>query len=480
MHILSPQYAEDFINGRTWNFNRVEGLTHPIDTISVARRSDLSIEIRATSQLVPKQLHHQRGAFTPNGVVEMSDEDTCSVEISGMYLRGQTTSFGSNGPLTTQVSHAASIDAAIQDETVGEYLIEWLENLGISGTLWPEQIEFQSADIEEITLDPSDEYTMTITGPSITEGGSVCCISLEIGSQRLYLVDLKKRDLENSTFIMYRGMPSEEVRARIRSALSFCLGSHLITLGHIVVDSAWKPCSFRLTHGNAIGDKGSMFPPPIDLSIKKGRSPLCKSKLANLANAIYKSHETYGLDAWFWMYWHAKTAPYHVAGVQWGACLEALQRAYKRNNKKTFSSVIIEDKAKRKKLLNALRKTLTEITSGWELSEQQEEWINNNLSNVNTLSQPNYIKKLFDRLSMDLSQEEMDAWGARNEGAHGRLGHDSVDFRKTLENITVLEVLVHRLFLRIIGANTYTDYTCNGSQERGISQAQRLLTSKEK
>lgn len=129
--------------------------------------------------------------------------------------------------------------------------------------------------------------------------------------------------------IIYVGAPDEEFRKEANNALSFALGVYLVDLGSTAYNANWETLSFELRRGYNIDGRVSglavLYPAPLHLNLLHG---IERTLLNRVANSIFAKYNELDFGNLAWAYWHAVCATPHIAGVHFGAVIEALQRQY--------------------------------------------------------------------------------------------------------------------------------------------------------
>jgi hypothetical protein len=170
-----------------------------------------------------------------------------------------------------------------------------------------------------------------------------------------------------------------------------------------------------------------------------------------MVKAIYSNYDELDFGHLSWMYWHAVSAPLHVTAGQFGALIEALQRAYLKKHKATAK--LLEDAD-----WDRLEADLTSTIKSFDMPPVAKEILLNKARNLNDAPQNVVAERLFGILNLNLGSNEKQAWSQRNSASHGlRIKND--DYIKLIRDIKLLKVRFHRMLLCLTKASdVYYDY----------------------
>ena len=128
-------------------------------------------------------------------------------------------------------------------------------------------------------------------------------------------------------FVIYNGIPSEGIKSKIRSALSFAC-CPLIHLGHSTFNSKWQLVSFKSISAYTMDGKAFKLPtlPPAPL-FEQFQNELNREKFSQMVNAFYEKYDDYNLGHVSWLYWHSVSAPIHIAAVHFGQHLNSYTKS---------------------------------------------------------------------------------------------------------------------------------------------------------
>ncbi len=102
-----------------------------------------------------------------------------------------------------------------------------------------------------------------------------------------------------------------------------------------------------------------------------------------------------------WDYWYARFSPTHAQPVLLGACIEAIQNAYKNHNKSKLKGKLLNrERAK------DLREKFIKIVNSMNLSEEEKKILSEKASDLNKLPQRILNERFFSNLSLKMSDKE--------------------------------------------------------------------------
>jgi hypothetical protein len=333
------------------------------------------------------------------------------------------------------------------------YTIEWVGNLS-SSFLWPHTIKYTSTGEKKIKFG-SSKGAIEITSPiqALAQYKSCACLTIDgleviIGTSRH-----TPNHVEAPGFILYKGMPSEETRRKIRDCLSFCLGDFLLDLGYTSFNSEWDRTAFTAKSGHALVSEARRLrghqPSPLG---RKFKHEIDAEILGKSISALIAVYDKYNLRNSFWCYWHAIAAPVHMAAVHFGSAIEALQERHlaQLEGKPTK---LIDDSKTWCNLLKQLRSAVKET----EVPNEIKQVLLNNVANLNSAPHAFKRKRFMESLGLSVGTLEIEAWRNRNSAAHGNTSAENAE-RLIREN-KALQTLLNRILLSIAGAQAeYYDY----------------------
>lgn len=469
MSIIQSEIFKNIINSSHFTINNEGPLHSPVSEVKIDRDKKLNIILTTTSMSnsSSKSIQHPPGTVRVNNdSIGMKYISGWDVKLNGVQPLRNTTTIGSEREEVTSIH---SVKGKMEGAEDGKYLIEWLENVDEGYYIWPEPVETCIEENTTISLGYG-EKRIQMRKKSESENMGLRGIFVSIGGHELYLVSSGEdtKDLGvKSGYLLYLGTPCDEDRKKIRNCLSFILGRPLIKIGYSVFDLNWNIISFNAV--SAYTMEGSAFSihtsPPAPLGNQHQRM-LDQKIISSLANSIYEKYEEYNFGSLSWSYWHAISAPSHIAAVHFGACIESLQSSYIKHHGKSFQSALLE-KSQWKRLRNGMLGVLDSI----ELEGVEREVIENKLSSFNQTPQSVLTERFLDSLGISLSNAEKAAWQQRNDAAHGNEVEEGNQI-KLIRELKILKVIFHRVFLSVIGGSShYIDYYSIGFPNKLLTES---------
>ena len=160
------------------------------------------------------------------------------------------------------------------------------------------------------------------------------------------------------------------------------------------------------------------------------------------------------------------TVPPYIAGVHFGALIEALQSTYRDLNPDKVQSAIME-RAKWAKIKTAVADVLPHL----DLKQTEMSLITNKIGQLNQAPHKIILKRVFESLGLDLSEADLEAWGERNAAAHGTKTEPS-GHHNQIRNCKRLRLLFVRLLLAVSSAtDLYLDDCTVGHPTRRLVEA---------
>lgn len=395
----------------------------------------------------------------PPGTVRVNDDFAVLESYSGVKLelkgvqpfnstRNTNYVIGIDEYVETSTVH--EISGNLREQCVDDFQIEYVSNIE-DNYLFPDS--FDKKVVENTTINiKSDKHEFKIEDINKHNAFSRSALALQIGDIELYLVVTKDSGI-NDAVIIYKRVQSEEVRAKIRDCISFCLGKHLHTHGYLILDSKYRNVAFAYKSNYQKIRKDS-YPALMPAPLGRAQMGLGSFETNRLVNAIYESYEKYNLRHVFWGYWHALDAPIHIAGVHFGACIEAFQSAYISHHSEDFSQKLVQEKS----MWKAFREAAIKTTELLNIPGKELFILINKINNLNQTPQSVLTERFLTQLGIKLSELELSAWKERNNAAHGKSVNDG-SFNLQIRNIKILKCLLHRMLLIATdGSDYYFDY----------------------
>ena len=373
-------------------------LHYPIQEFKVKRDGKLKIFAYTTA----KHGASSNSIDYPSGTLRSLEEIQVYGSVFGgdVILKGvqplklsETTDPRTGTRILAETAYIHSVEITYKDNEEGCFLIEWLDNVEEEIFLWPDSAEELINESSSVIL-KGQECSIEIKSGKNGKSISRNCIYIKIDNIELFLMVYFKDDSSRevkSGAIVYKGVPSECQRKKIRNCLSFALGRPLIYLGHNVYDSNWGiiylAAVSAYTYEGAAFNINTMPPSPLGFKYK---NEIDTEVFSKLVNALYFNYDICSFDYISWAYWHAVTAPIHIAAVHFGAAIEALQNSYLNYNRGKFSARIIE-KSEWKKF----KSKLVEVLRSAEIQENEREALEIKINNLNKFPQWMATEKFF-------------------------------------------------------------------------------------
>ena len=471
MEILKWECFDKFVKSDLYEVLDSGPLLGPVTGFAITRDDDLQLSLETTAQAHHPDYGNQLPAgtvFFPTDKVTLKGADGSTAVAYGVLRRGFKTSAGikdSSKTESTETSSIHSLEWTSPEGTEPSYVIEWLENMSHS-FIWPHSVDDTDTSGAKRTF---TDRTFEIVASSSTEGfsGSNCCVHITVDGWDLFVgtSDVKADNVLKPGFVLYKGAPSEEIRAKIRDCLGFCLGVNLVYLGFTSFSNEWHPTTLKAISANSpvhdVRRVVTMPPAPLGNKIEQMIVP---GMLERMVNSLVANYENLGLQKVLWAYWHAATAPLHMAAVHFGAALEALQRAYAKQLGVKFTTTILADEA-----WAPLSKQIALCISETQASAPDKTMLQNKANSLNYAPGGIQMKRFWDAVGIQAGIVEEKAWEQRNKAAHG--GEMKPDaYISAIRRTKALRVLMNRIILAATkGSDFYYDYYTIGHPKVAIS-----------
>jgi hypothetical protein len=441
-------------------------LLSPVLAFKITRNCKLNLLLEC---VVVGEVQPSSAPVHPNGTVRLTTEKVEFAGNGGMHCTAHGVLPFSKSEThtaelvkeTTQKAQVHSLTAQLRNDVAPAYTIDWLGNLNRGMYVWQgASISEKRETVDTLTLGYGagaiELSTRAFPLPSMNFSG----MELVIDGVRLFICDCASnvaKGVERPGYIFYDGVPTDEVRTRIRQVLSFCLGNYLVYLGSTMLSENSEIVSLSAMSPPSIGriSEIQVLPPAF---LGTGNMYIAEPQVvARMANAIYAHYDELRFNSFSWAYWHAMCAPVHMAAGHFGAATEALQNAYMKAHPAKFNKNLVTDKVRWKPLKEAFLKTIDEA----DLEPTVSNILKNKVtSNLNQTPAGVLSEKMLTEIGITLGQAEAAAWKRRNQAAHGNeIDTDSVI--PTIMETKLLKIILHRMVLKITGANDryYDDYT---------------------
>ncbi len=454
---------DSFINDHPWTVTHAGPLRAPIISFSIKRDDKLELILETVA---PQDAQTNASAYAPGTVRINTDavELTLSPGIKAV-ARGvqpfwsQLTSPGE----WREKSSVHSLEAVVESAGEAKYTMEWLANVDGHFFIWPDLTDDETETIKTRTL-CKNQGGLVLKSSRKSFGGNRNCVKLRVADIDIYLGVSSSTSTEKHIkpgFILYTSILPNDIRLKIRNCLSFSLGMYLVDLGYTTFNQHWDLTSLKAISAYSlykrVFDYSPMPPGPLGSIGINDINPL---SLSRAVNALYSNYDALELGRLSWMYWHAVCAPVHIAAVQFGATIEALQRAYFKNNSK-------------RKLLGKpdwviLKAKVDSAISELAVDAETKKVLENKVGNLNELPQNVAAKRLLKTLQIELGEQEKTAWERRDDAAHGNEIKEA-DYIRLIRDIKLLKIRFHRMLLCMTNSSdSYYDYYTPGFPTRNL------------
>ncbi|MGO9016175.1 MAG: hypothetical protein ACLQF0_14495 [Dissulfurispiraceae bacterium] len=460
MVVWKWEIFDSFLNEGLFSLTKAGSLYSPVNKFTIKRDEDLNIFIDTVSNhdTTTCSVNYPPGTVRSN-IDSIEFENKSGIKAIAYGVQPLTNSRSMNETGTCYRHEKASIqnlECIVTNLSEGQYLIEWLVNVDDSYYIWPDSLD-EEVEVLSNRIFCKNGSSLLLTSSEKTSSFSWKCVNISVDGQELYFGVCNKvavSDEKMPGFVIYNGTPSEEIRSKIRLALSFAFGRPFIHLGHSIFNSKWQLVSFKSISAYTIDGKAFklLTLPPSPLYEKFGNE-LNREKFSRMVNAFYKKYDDYNLGHVGWLYWHSVSAPIHIAAVHFGATFEAIQNAFVAANGSLFKTSVLEKTA-----WESLQKDILEVVRSKSINGDLLKIINNKIASLNQKPQSVLTEEFLGALNLQLSNIESLAWKQRNRAAHGSMTKEQ-DYIDLIKEVKLLKVLCHRVLLCITnGSDDYIDY----------------------
>lgn len=440
--------------------SNIDFLPKKIDKIEISHKNDKKVlEIQSSD------LNNYINNYESGRIIEESDRITIKLSVSkqpiilyGVHLNSNVMNFFSSSKFNYVYSYNYSHYGVPEEEiTYDNKCVEIVAGLNKNSfNIWPSSGIFKSNSsrsydvtngIDSISFNESesgDSYNKNSVFFKI-EDVDVCLSLPEKGGSLGY--------------ILFSKFLSSESRRKIRTCLSYLLGSKINLQGYKVFDSNDKTIAVHEYSHDYTTNKNNFFDVPTKLS---------EENFNALINYLYNNFDDLNLSIVLNNYIAASSVSLDKAPVYYGSAIEALQKSYVENNYEKISTRIIDKNLFKESIVSALEsfKSLDGISD-----EDISLLIGNISSKVNVYPQKLILRKVFNYLNLELTEREMSAWQSRNDAAHGNSANE-INITELLYNNFILRCMLNRMILRITGqVDTYIDYSTIGYPEKDLASS---------
>ncbi len=474
MSIWDWEFFESEITCDRYFVECIGPLHGPIKTFELVRDKDLGLMLRttsdgdSTSRFVPRRAGE---VYIASEEVELKSPLGTVVTLSGVIPRGRKVTHSRIGEssVTIQESSAESIQWQRLGAAKPEYLIEWIDNLA-TPFHWPDFSEVTESGKTVFELATCDSG-VSITSPIGSHESSRSCAYLKVAGIELIIGESRAKPAHIGApgFILYKSVPDEETRRKIRDCLSFCLGDFLLYLGEATYDEKWHVVALNAKSGHALVRDAERLrghqPAPLGGTYEReieGRL------LSEMATSLFLVYDKYELRSSFWCYWHAIAAPMHMAAVHFGSGIEGLQSRFLKQLDSTTNILLVQDE----QTWAELRQRMSECIAGADIPEEIKAILTNKTVNLNSAPQKVIMERFLTALNLSVGKLELDVWGNRNRAAHGSTSTENPG--QLIRENKVLKILMNRIMLALGGVQlSYYDYYNYGHPAVSLTQAIR-------
>lgn len=369
--------------------------------------------------------------------MELKDELDEIYELRNIHFFSQSIQSNKFRNKVNIEAYIQSISWSNKNFEKSEYIIEHIDNIPINHIL-PDAIQKKTINKSSIRIG-----NIEIKKEQPIFGGGGDGLILNIDNQEIYLIRNEEKSKNEYTdgFILYKGTPSEELRDKFRNVISFFIGRIFILLEESFYDINWNLTSLKdfspkkLMNGRAFKINTIW---PIEY-----KDIIDSERFSKHCNSLYQKYDLFDFTYLSWLYWHAQCSASHTKCGEFGATIEALQKAYINNNRRGWSDAIISND-KFKEFKEKTIKVIDELN----VKEEEKKILKEKLGSLNKLPQKMTLEKLFKHLYYSINEDELKAWQGRNNSAHGNKDED-YSIEKTIKDINLLQGIFFKL-IRLI------------------------------
>jgi hypothetical protein len=436
----------------------------PVEQFKLTRNEDLKLILETVSAMGSSS----KAQPVLTGTVRMSVEEVLLTGSSGdtaiahgvvPYSLRDSHGTTLSDSLKTERSqvHIVEWKAAGEQETA--HTIQWLENMP-DHFVWPHSVNRKSTEGSVVTY-RGDDLDIEINDSFDSGGFSRSCAHLSLNGLELFIVkadNLEIGNIRSPGFIIYKGSPSDEVQAKVRNILSFCLGQFLVDLGFTYFDQHWRPVYFKARSAHTMhGAAFKLITMPPALLNSRSYNEIDKSTLEHMMKALWDVYDSFDLQNVLWAYWHAAAAPMHIAAVHYGAAIESLQRKYAEQLGTRFKTTLLDvDPWK------ILSTQIEKLVSDLDDDDKIKALLIRKIPSLNFAPQSTVMERFLIALGIEGGTVELSAWNKRNRAAHGSKILEN-KFIEVIRDNKALMILLNRILLAISGASRqYCNYYTPG------------------
>lgn len=433
MAILDENNFEKLITENTFTINDEKYKDEHI--IKIRRDNELNILLNHEAVTQYKRLKINSNVID---TIAIFDRLETNYILKNVYFHSMKQSLNQSFH-TSKINSEAFVESIeFVNETYqnSEYIVEFIDNIPINHS-WSDRVDTEitkktNIEIGNIKIEQIRENSFSF----------VSCLNLKIDNQEVYLSRNKEKsgkEYTNGT-ILYKGTPSKELRDKFRNIISFFIGRVMILLEESFYDIDWNLTSFKAFSPKKLMN-GRAFKINTILLIKYDYI-IHSESFSKHCNLLYQKYDLFDFSYLSWLYWHAQCSAIHTKCGEFGATIEALQKAYIKNNTDGWSDAIIS-KDKFKEFKEKTIKVIDEL----DVKDEEKKILKEKLGSLNKLPQKMTLENLFKHLNYSINEDELKAWQGRNDSAHGNKNEDSI--KETIKQINLLQGIFFKL-IRLI------------------------------
>ncbi|HEK1684522.1 TPA: hypothetical protein SMR42_000832 [Pseudomonas putida] len=441
--------------------------TNGVRELSISRNDELQLTLETISpaSLQEKEEKHPLGTIHTNDKTILLDFHGGQAILKGVHRTKSSTRFADPLGTTKNTYNFHSVEYKHSPAERPDFTVDHIANLP-QHYFWPHS----SRAIEENThtLKFSQIPSLNIRLRNKTDNLQRKCLHLNLGGQEVVIGIQGESSglIKNPGYILYIGDPSDQIRERIRNALSFTFGAPLIYFGSSAHTqqgniTSTNSCTPHTVSGNAW--RITPLPPAPITEEGEVSNILSPEYIQHVATGFFSNDHNYNLSRLPWRLWYAESAPYFMRPAYYGALIEGIQTAYIESNPSTISNTITT-----KPEFNRSRKILSRYLSSLDLDELQLKLFTDKLNGANKAPQRIISERFFKNLNLELGQLEITAWNKRNDAAHGNEIPQGAEINFIRET-KILKIVLNRIILQLTeGSDFYIDYFTLGHPIRRI------------
>ncbi|EOW9210692.1 hypothetical protein ACN25T_003466, partial [Vibrio cholerae] len=328
-------------------FSHYGPLHQPIKRQSIKYLSSGNIELTTISHgsAIKYAIEYQAGTIRVNDEKAVLESyDGAVIELRGIqpYSNTRTRNYAAEIDEITEISSVHELYCKFKEQSVNDFQIEYVSNVE-SGYLFPNSFDVSHTKTDIVKLG-NGESEFNIEESYNSDSSSRAALFLDIDGIKLYLISLSKiksQNKINDAVIVYLTPQSLEVRNKIRDCIAFGLGKQIHYHGYVILNSDYRyvELSCKANYSKVRKDSyHASMPTPLG----QFHLELDQIQMNRFVKSLYENYEKYNLKHVLWGYWHALDAPIHMAGVHFGACIEAFQSAYVSQHSQDFPKKLIQ------------------------------------------------------------------------------------------------------------------------------------------